>query len=105
MSSSAVYFNPAKTLGAMVEADIYCMMGLIFASFVSLSSMSVYWFFELQPGLEWLADILVLLMIGLGMSVVAWMKVWMAKPSFNTGSQIRSPVQFEYSEVNVLFSL
>ena len=70
----------------MVEADVYCMMGLVFAAFVSLSSMCVYWFFELQSGFEWLADILVLLMIGLGMSVVAWMKVWMAKPSFNTGS-------------------
>ena len=70
----------------MVEADIYCLMGLVFATFVSLSSMSVYWFFEHQSGLDWLADLLVLLMIGLGMSAVAWMKVWMAKPSFNTGS-------------------
>ena len=80
-----MYFNPAKTLGAMVEADVFCMMGLVFATFVSLSSMSVYWFFELQPGWEWLADVLVLFMIGLGMSFVAWMKVWMAKPTFNIG--------------------
>ncbi|KAI0708907.1 Fusaric acid resistance protein-like-domain-containing protein [Cerioporus squamosus] len=75
------------TLGGMVEADIFCLMGLVFATLVSLSSMSVYWFFELQPGWEWLADALVLFMIGFGMSVVAWMKVWMAKPSFNTVSR------------------
>ena len=72
----------------MVEADIFCTMGLIFAAFVSLSSMSVYWFFERQDGLDWLADILVLFMIGIGMSAVAWMKVWMAKPSFNTGPSL-----------------
>ena len=83
---SAVYYNPAKTLGGMVEADVFCTMGLVFAAFLSLSSMSVYWFFERQDGLDWLADVLVLFMIGVGMSVVAWMKVWMAKPSFNTGS-------------------
>ena len=80
-----MYFNPAKTLGAMVEADVFCMMGLVFATLVSLSSMSVYWFFELQPGWDWLADVLVLFMIGLVMSFVAWMKVWMAKPTFNIG--------------------
>lgn len=82
---STVYFNPAKTLGGMAEADHFCLMGLLFSTFISLTSMSTYWFFEVQPGWEWLADMLVLFWIGLGMSAVAWMKVWMEKPSFNTG--------------------
>ena len=82
---SAVYFNPAKTFGGMLEADQYCFMGLVYASVVSLVSMSIYWFFEVQPGLEWLADSLVLLLVGLGMAMIAWMKMWMAKPTFNTG--------------------
>ncbi|TFK90654.1 hypothetical protein K466DRAFT_484360 [Polyporus arcularius HHB13444] len=94
VATVAVYFNPAKTLGGMVEADVFCLMGLVFASLVSLSSMTVYWFFELQPGWEWLADVLVLLMIGLGMSVVAWMKVWMAKPSFNTACSMTAIILF-----------
>ncbi|TBU24665.1 Fusaric acid resistance protein-like-domain-containing protein [Dichomitus squalens] len=94
VATVAVYFNPAKTLGGMVEADVFCTMGLVFASFVSLSSMSVYWFFERQGGLDWLADVLVLLMIGVGMSVVAWMKVWMAKPSFNTACSMTAIILF-----------
>ncbi|KAH9940360.1 uncharacterized protein BXZ73DRAFT_42666 [Epithele typhae] len=94
VATIAVYFNPAKTLGAMVEADAYCLMGLVFATFLSLSSMSVYWFFERQPGFDWLADILVLLMIGLGMSFVAWMKVWMAKPTFNTACSMTVIILF-----------
>ncbi|KAI8985654.1 Fusaric acid resistance protein-like-domain-containing protein [Trametes punicea] len=94
VATVAVYFNPAKTLGGMVEADIFCLMGLLFATFVSLTSMSVYWSFELQPGWEWLADVLVLLMIGLGMSAVAWMKVWMAKPTFNTACSMTAIILF-----------
>ncbi|KAI9067926.1 hypothetical protein FKP32DRAFT_1562778 [Trametes sanguinea] len=94
VATVAVYFNPAKTLGGMVEADVFCMMGLLFATIVSLTSMSVYWFFELQPGLEWLADVLVLLMIGLGMSAVAWTKVWMAKPTFNTACSMTAIILF-----------
>ncbi|KAI0351344.1 hypothetical protein OH77DRAFT_1411233 [Trametes cingulata] len=94
VATVAVYFNPAKTLGGMVEADVFCTMGLLFATFVSLTSMSVYWFFERQPGLEWLADILVLLMIGVGMSTVAWTKVWMAKPTFNTACSMTAIILF-----------
>ncbi|OSX65814.1 hypothetical protein POSPLADRAFT_1131190 [Postia placenta MAD-698-R-SB12] len=91
---SAVYYNPAKTLGGMVEADIFCTMGLLWAAFVSLCSMTMFWFFEVQRGWEWLADILVLLWIGVGMSIVAWMKVWMAKPSFNTACSMTSIILF-----------
>ena len=69
----------------MVEADAFCAMGLVFAAFVSLSSMSMYWFFEVQPGWEWLADSLVILWIGIGMCWLAWMKLFMGKPTFNTG--------------------
>lgn len=71
-----------------MEADQYCFMGLLFAAFVSLSSMSLYWFFEVQPGLEWIADSLVILLVGMGMSAIAWMKMWMAKPTFNTGKSV-----------------
>ncbi|KAH9949028.1 Fusaric acid resistance protein-like-domain-containing protein [Amylocystis lapponica] len=94
VATVAVYYNPAKTLGGMVEADIFCTMGLLFAAFVSLSSMSMFWFFEVQPGWEWLADVLVLLWIGLGMSGVAWMKVWMGKPTFNTACSMTSIILF-----------
>lgn len=82
----AVYFNPAKTIGGMLEADKFCLMGLLYAAVISLGSMSMYWFFEVREGWEWLADGLVILWIGLGMSGMAYMKMWMAKPAFNTGT-------------------
>jgi hypothetical protein len=85
---SAVYYNPAKTIGGMLEADIYCVMGLGFASVISLGSMSTYWALESHAGWEWLADSLVLIWICVGMSLVAWFKLWIAKPTFSPG---RSP--------------
>ena len=69
----------------MLEADLYCLLGLFWASFISLGSMGMFWWIERQPSLDFLADIVVILWIGVGMTVVAFMKQWMAKPSFNTG--------------------
>jgi hypothetical protein len=48
--------------------------------------MSMFWWLDVIPGWEWLAEFLVILWIGVSMSAVAWMKVWMSKQSFNTGS-------------------
>lgn len=45
----------------------------------------MFWWLDVKPGWEWLADVIAIIWIGLGMTVVAWMKIWMAKPSFNTG--------------------
>ncbi|THG95980.1 hypothetical protein EW026_g5766 [Hermanssonia centrifuga] len=94
VATVAVYFNPAKTFGGMLEADTFCLVGLLFAALVSLSSMSMYWFFEVQAGWEWLADLLVILWIGLGMSAIAWMKMWMAKPTFNTACSMTCIILF-----------
>ncbi|TDL21690.1 hypothetical protein BD410DRAFT_789429 [Rickenella mellea] len=94
VATVAVYFNPAKTAGAMVEADTYCLLGLSWAAFICLGSMSMFWPLELSPGWEWLADIFVILWIGIGMTAVAWMKVWMAKPSFNTACSMTAIILF-----------
>ncbi|KAJ6538778.1 Fusaric acid resistance protein-like-domain-containing protein [Mycena vulgaris] len=94
VATVAVYFNPAKTMGGMVEADLYCFMGLVYSAFVCLSSMTMFWWLEKQPGWEWLADILVIVWIGVSMSLVAWMKVWMASPSFNTACSMTAIILF-----------
>ncbi|KAF8507480.1 Fusaric acid resistance protein-like-domain-containing protein [Hysterangium stoloniferum] len=84
VATIVAYFVPAKTVGAMVEADIYVIFGVAFSSFVSLGSMGMFWFLEVRPGWEWLADALALSWIAGAIIVVAWLKVWMARPSFNT---------------------
>ncbi|KXN90635.1 hypothetical protein AN958_03875 [Leucoagaricus sp. SymC.cos] len=94
VATIAVYFNPAKTVGGMIEADIFCLMGIVYAAFVCGISMSTFWWLELKPGYEWLGDVVAILWIGVSMSVVAWMKVWMASPSFNTACSMTTILIF-----------
>jgi hypothetical protein len=68
-----------------MEADLYCVLGLAYATFVSLSSMAMFWWIDLKPGLAWLADVLAILWIGVGIAGVTWTKIWMNSPSFGTG--------------------
>ncbi|KAF8504112.1 Fusaric acid resistance protein-like-domain-containing protein [Gautieria morchelliformis] len=94
VATVSVYFNPAKTIGAMAEADIYVVFGVAFSTFVSIGSMSTFWFFQVRPGWEWLADALVLCWIAASIIVVAWLKVWMSRPSFNTACSMISIIIF-----------
>jgi hypothetical protein len=83
--SSAVYFHPAKTLGAMIEADLFFLFGVFYASFVCLSAMGVFWWLETQDsyGLEWAGDVFVILWIAISMITLAWMKVRMVSRSIH----------------------
>ncbi|KAJ2918023.1 hypothetical protein MD484_g2384, partial [Candolleomyces efflorescens] len=94
VATIAVYFNPAKTMGAMIEADLFVLMGLIYSAVVCMGSMAMYWWLELKPGWEWLADAIVLAWIGISMSVVAFFKVWMNNPSFNTACSMMAIIIF-----------
>ena len=59
----------------MQEADIYCIMAALFAGFVASASMDTFWFFEIQPGWEWLADLLTFIWIGVAVAIIIWVKV------------------------------
>lgn len=69
----------------MIEADIFCLVGAAFASFASLMATDSFWFFEIRPGWEWLADVLVLSLLAVAMTLIAWSKIWVGKPTFGSG--------------------
>ncbi|KAK0240849.1 hypothetical protein EDD85DRAFT_816543 [Armillaria nabsnona] len=94
VATVAVYYNPAKTMGGMIEADTFCIFGLFYAAFVSLATMSLFWWLEVKPGWEWLADTFVILWVGVSMSILAWLKVWMANPQFNTACSMIAIILF-----------
>lgn len=74
----------------MAEANAYCLGGAIYAALASLTSISLYWVLEVEPGWEWLGDALALGWLAISMCIVAWAKLRMGKPSFNTGSHFGS---------------
>ncbi|KAG8906930.1 hypothetical protein FRB99_005704 [Tulasnella sp. 403] len=94
VATVVVYFNPAKTIGAMFEADTYCLVAAVFSSVVCLTSMGLFWLFEDMKGMEFFADSSVFLCIGVAMSAVAWAKLWMERPSFNTACSMTSIMIF-----------
>ncbi|KAL0956925.1 hypothetical protein HGRIS_003029 [Hohenbuehelia grisea] len=94
VATIAVYFHPAKTMGAMYEADIFCLGGILYSAVVSLTAMTIFWWLELQPGWEWLGDVVAVVWICLSMSFVAWMKVYMANPQFNTACSMIAIILF-----------
>ncbi|KAE9403103.1 hypothetical protein BT96DRAFT_990562 [Gymnopus androsaceus JB14] len=94
VATVAVYFNPAKTMGGMIEADFYCIFGVVYSAFICLSSMTMFWWLDVQPGWEWLADVLAITWVGVGMSFLAWMKVYMANPQFNTACSMMAILIF-----------
>ncbi|KAH7339754.1 Fusaric acid resistance protein-like-domain-containing protein [Rhizoctonia solani] len=94
VATVAVYYNPAKTIGGMIEADMFCLVGAAFASFASLMATDSFWFFEVQPGWEWLADVLVLAWLGLAMTLIAWSKLWVGKPTFGSACSMTSIILF-----------
>lgn len=81
----SVYYNPAMTMGGMLEADRYCLLGAVYSSIVCLVSMGLFWLLEDQPGLEFWADTSVFFTVGIAMTLVAWAKLRMERPSFNAG--------------------
>lgn len=61
----------------MIEADLFCLFGVVYAWTVCLVSMSMFWFFEVRPGWEWAADVVAITWIAVSISILAWLKLWM----------------------------
>ena len=70
----------------MFEADSFCMLAWLYSALMSLSGLHLFWWLDLKPGWELLADFVLIIWVGLTIWGLTWMKVWMAKPTFNSGT-------------------
>ncbi|KAG8850393.1 hypothetical protein FRB96_000457 [Tulasnella sp. 330] len=94
VATIVVYYNPAKTVGGMLEADKYCLLGAVYSSIVCLVSMGLFWLLEDQPGWEFWADTSVFITVGIAMTLVAWAKLRMERPSFNAACSMTAIMIF-----------
>ncbi|WRT68516.1 uncharacterized protein IL334_005492 [Kwoniella shivajii] len=94
VATIVVYYNPAKTIGNMLLSTRYCFILAVFASFVSLAAMGTIELFDhFSPShgdsWDWISEmgdwVVCILWIGGSMSALAWSKVWVGNPSYNTG--------------------
>lgn len=94
IATVAVYFHPAKTLGAMIEADIFALGAFIYAVTLGFCSMAVAVFLHETDRIV-ISDIIsVLVFLGLGMALVGYAKIKVAKPQFNTACSLISIIVF-----------
>ncbi|KIJ18476.1 hypothetical protein PAXINDRAFT_167078 [Paxillus involutus ATCC 200175] len=94
IATIAVYYNPAKTIGGMFEADSFCLIVWLYSAIVCLSGMSLFWWLDVKPGWEMLADFVPIIWVGLSVWGLSWMKVWMSKPTFNSACSMGATVLF-----------
>ncbi|KAL4073766.1 Fusaric acid resistance protein-like-domain-containing protein [Scleroderma citrinum] len=99
IATISVYYNPAKTIGGMVEADAFCFVAWLYSAFVCLTGMSLFWWLDDQPGWDEIEDFVPILWVGLSIWGLSWMKVWMSKPTFNSGSSLESIIKYILSIV------
>ncbi|KAG6336645.1 hypothetical protein ID866_2452 [Astraeus odoratus] len=93
IATIAVYYNPAKTIGGMLEADTFCFIAWLYSAFVCLTGMSLFWWFDSQ-GWKGVEDLVPILWVGFSMWGLSWMKVWMSKPTFNSACNMAATVLF-----------
>ncbi|PWN51920.1 hypothetical protein IE53DRAFT_405416 [Violaceomyces palustris] len=94
IATVAVYFHPAKSLGAMLEADLFALIAFVYSIALSFSSMAAAVFLH-EAGMPILSNVLsVLVFLGLGMSLVGYAKVKVGKPQFNTACSLIGVIVF-----------
>lgn len=94
IATVAVYFHPAKTLGAMIEADLYALGAFLYAIALGFCSMAVAVFLH-ETNRVIISDIIsVLVFLGFGMALVGYAKIKVAKPQFNTACSLIAIIVF-----------
>ncbi|EIW68238.1 hypothetical protein TREMEDRAFT_32574, partial [Tremella mesenterica DSM 1558] len=103
LATIVVYFNPAKTLGNMTLALRFCLILAVFATSVSLMAMGTIALFDnFSPShgskWDWISEmgdwIVCVLWIGGSMGGLAWSKVWVNNPSFNSGCSMAAMILY-----------
>ncbi|BGP68500.1 hypothetical protein NBRC10513v2_001833 [Rhodotorula toruloides] len=92
VATVAVYFMPSRTIGGMVEADLFLSLAALFAIFLSCGSMAMTVFLDAYDLLTLGHALVIVLWIGCGYGCLAFAKVVWAKPTVSTACSLVSLV-------------
>ncbi|KAJ8295574.1 putative membrane protein [Rhodotorula toruloides] len=92
VATVAVYFMPSRTIGGMVEADLFLSLAALFAIFLSCGSMAMTVFLDAYDLLTLGHALVLVLWIGCGYGCLAYAKVVWAKPTVSTACSLVSLV-------------
>jgi hypothetical protein len=84
IATIATYYNPAKTMGNMTEANIFCAWAALFSVLVCFGSMTTAVVLN-NDNFEWLSHTLVLVVwLGGSCGLVAYLKTSVGRPTFGS---------------------
>ncbi|GAA5911771.1 hypothetical protein JCM8208_005592 [Rhodotorula glutinis] len=92
VATVAVYFMPARTVGGMIEADLFLLVGAAYAAFLTCGSMASAVLFDHYDLLGYGHVFILLCWLGGGYAVLAFIKVTMNKPTVATACSLVSLV-------------
>ncbi|GAA5989203.1 hypothetical protein JCM10908_001207 [Rhodotorula pacifica] len=88
VATIAVYFSPGRTVGAMIETDLYLAMGAIYALFLMAGSMGTAIALQAIGQIGVAHVIIPILWLGGGYALLAFAKITVNKPSFSTACSL-----------------
>jgi len=91
VATITVYFHPSRSAGSMEEAAMLGIGAVLYAAFISVSSMAVSVFFETQLDMIELAFAIVLIVFcGGGLGLVGWVKQRYSSPLVSVACSLAS---------------
>ena len=88
IATVAVYFHPGRSLGGMVESNVYATAAFSYAILLGLSSMLVAVFLHDQQLPLTSNAVSVVFFLGVGLALVGYAKIKIARPTFNTACSL-----------------
>ncbi|GAA5929392.1 hypothetical protein JCM3775_002329 [Rhodotorula graminis] len=92
VATVAVYFMPARTIGGMIEADLFLLVGAAYAAFLTCGSMASAVLFDHYDLLGYGHAFILVCWLGGGYAALAYVKVAFGKPTVATACSLVSLV-------------
>ncbi|KAK3674504.1 hypothetical protein LTR78_005590 [Recurvomyces mirabilis] len=90
VATVTVWFHPARSIGSMHEATVLAVIALLYSAFVSFTSMTISMLFGRQDLLAVGHAIVLVVFIGGGLGLVAWVKQRLGHPLVNVACSLAS---------------
>lgn len=88
IATVAVYFHPGRSVGGMMEANIFALFGFVYAITLALTSMTLAVYLHENDFPLTSNAISVILFVGIGTSLVGFARVRVGRPTFNTACSL-----------------
>lgn len=88
VATVATYFHPGRSVGSMIEANVYATIGFFYSIVLALASMGAAVFLHDRQAATLSNVVSVVVFVGFGMAFIGYGKVKVGRPTFNTACSL-----------------